>query len=433
MLTATREAPLTDAQELLCELDRATGGQVFHPRFITRTVYEVNGPVDADVLHAALGDVVARHGALRTVVVRDGLRAHQRVLPPMPARLAVSTLDSVVLAEEFAASVCRRDHPCDEPPLLWAYLGRYGADRALLVLVAHHTAADAWSQWLVARDLRAAYTARVRGTAPLDADVLQYADISAQERGGTALSRLRRTVPYWRERLAGIDPPGPRAARPVPGGPLGDRADLRFPIGEHAWNAVTAAARRARTTPFTLLLTALTAALFAGGDAAEAFVPVVTAGRLPAQWRTVGFLLNVLPIRVDLSGVMRSDEADLSELQRRVDRTCRLAYANDIPVRHALPEILAVLSRPGRVPPVFRLISYPPIAESTPDSALPLRLILEDYQPPLAVPTPLLWTVRVDGPPAGYVSYDPLLFSASWVDRRVTGFRRVLGELGAPP
>src|SRR5690349_103173 len=108
----TRDAPLTYAQQLLLQLERGRPGSVLSDRFIVREAYRVAGDVEPDTLRRALDDVIARHGALRTVIV-DGDR--QRVLDPMHGRLTVHELPSTSTVDEFVARLDGLAYPWNVP------------------------------------------------------------------------------------------------------------------------------------------------------------------------------------------------------------------------------------------------------------------------------------------------------------------------------
>ncbi|ATL25756.1 condensation domain-containing protein [Streptomyces formicae] len=414
----------TYAQELLGLVESLLPGTVLQPGFLVRAAYRVSGTVDERVLRRALDDVVARHGALRTLLLRDGGALRQRVLPPMPSRLAVTRLGPGRSFDEWIAEVALRPHPCDEPPLLWADLGRKG-DEAVLVLVAHHIAADAWSQDVLARDVVTAYSARLRGDPPLSADVMQYADIAAEDHGDKWQARIGQALPYWRDRLTAVEGLGLPAE--TPDAAPGPTAVHSFRIDSELRDAVRLTARHGRTTPFTLLLTAFVGALLPPGDA---LVPVITAGRIPSEWDTVGFLLNVLQIQIEHSGA--HDPEALRELCPRVDRRCREAYANDIPLIRVLeqsPQLLELMTARDLVAPVFQVIVRSPVRPATRTPALALDRLTLDSQSALPMPLPFFWTMRWDDEPGGYITYDTHLFSTVWMERAVATYLDALTGL----
>src|SRR5690242_13942316 len=64
----------------------------FHPRWIISRALRVAGPIDLVALQAALDDLVIRHEALRTTVMRFAQPPYQRVHPPAPVPLTVHDL-----------------------------------------------------------------------------------------------------------------------------------------------------------------------------------------------------------------------------------------------------------------------------------------------------------------------------------------------------
>ncbi|GHE97478.1 condensation domain-containing protein [Streptomyces fumanus] len=411
----------TYAQELLGLVESMLPGTVMNPRFTVRAAYRLPAGTDVAVLRAALDDVVARHGALRTRLVRDGDGLRQEVLAPMPARLDVTRLPAGEPVREWIAAAAVRPRPPHEPPLLWAELclPDDGGD-PVLVLVGHHIAVDGWSQDVLARDLADAYAARLDGRV-LGDPPLQYTDIAAQDRGGAWQERIRQVLPYWRERLTGIA--GLGLPCETPGAEPGPPAVHRFTLAPDLALAVRQSARRARSTPFALLMTAFVRGVLPPGDT---LVPVITAGRIPSEWDTVGFLLNVLPIRVDDTG------QDLDALRGHIDGRCREAYAHDIPwvpVLGAAPEMPARLTDRARVPPVFQMIPRPPLAPPREPGARPLVALPDQSLPPQVIPVPFAWTVRWDTTPQVYVTYDSHLFGPRWMRAAEAGFLTALTRL----
>jgi hypothetical protein len=418
----TEQVPLTWALTLLDQMDRKLSGQLLHARFSLSMTYRLSGPLDENALRQALDDLIARHGALRSVFVREGERAYQRAYPPMPARLTTTQLDPAVSPEKFTAEACDHDCPLDDLPLLWAHLGRYSESDALLVLLAHHAGVDAWSLWILGRDLTAAYTARLRGASPLGADVMQYADIARDDRSEGSREQMAKAMPYWRERLRDIGDQGVLAESD--GTPSAQRI-RRFAVDDRLRQALTVAARRARTTPFTLMLTAFAATMYPLGTARWAYVPVVTSGRPAVEWNTVGFLVNVLPVCVDLHGV-----ASLDELRARVDQTCREAYVNEVSLVHLINEIPALgksLIRRDRVAPTFQLVRRPPLTWPT-DRELIVEPVNENALG-TAMPMELAWTMRLDETLVGHAVHNPNLFSDEWVTSKIETYVDLLWDL----
>ncbi|MEU8322438.1 condensation domain-containing protein [Nonomuraea sp. NPDC048881] len=420
----TTEIPFTYAQQLLLGLEQAVPGSVVNSTFIVRAAYRVAHEVDAGVLRLAVDDVVARHDALRTAVSRDpDGEVRARVHESAPGRLLVHDVDD---EDAFLAMATGSAYPPEEPPLLWVHLGRCADGTSLLVIVAHHLTSDAWSLPLLARDLSDAYTARLRGGPPPGSAVMGYAEVAADDFSPAWERTITDALPYWKERLDGVA----ELAMPVPTpGRRGDQRTCRFPVPGPLWRDLGRVARRRRTTPFTLLLTAFTASVWAGRH--DAVVPVITAGRKPSEWYTAGFMLNMLWLRITTG-----DPADLDELSRRADEACRAAYRHDVPLLRVLPEapeLAAVMFDPSEVVertfPVFQLIPRTPFAPTAEDPALVLTPVPEERQPAPVMPVHLLWSMRVDEEVVGIVAYEAAMFGRDWVEAKVAGFLRVLERL----
>ncbi|MEU3044895.1 condensation domain-containing protein, partial [Streptomyces diastaticus] len=300
------------------------------------TGVRLSGPLDRDALRAALGDVAARHEALRTLYREvDGV-PHQVILPPheVVVKLVVrpETEEGLpeALKEESAAGF---DLATDLP--LRALLFELGPEEHVLLLVLHHIAGDGWSMGVLDRDLFRAYTARRTGFAPAWEPLpVQCADHTLWQRellGDEAdpQSLSARQIAYWREALAGL--PGELTLptdrpRPETAGYGGGTVALDIPVVLH--RRLQALARENKATLFMVLqagLASLLSRLGAGHD-----IPVGTpvAGRTDEMLDDViGLFLNTLVLRIDTSG-----DPAFRELVDRVRETALEAYAHqDVP------------------------------------------------------------------------------------------------------
>jgi amino acid adenylation domain-containing protein len=347
--------PLSFAQARLWFLEQFNGpGTAYNLPFAWR----LHGQLDAGALAAALGDVIARHEALRTVLaVADG-QPYQRVLPAGAAAVPVTVTAAgrgEVAGLVEAAARHEFDLAADLPVRAWLFT--LPEDEHVLVLVCHHIASDGWSMRVLMADLAAAYTARRDRRAPDWAALpVQYADYTLWQRdllggadgypadGGV----LAGQVQYWERALAGL--PEELALpfdRPRPGVPSQRGGEVRWQLadpGLHA--ALTALAREHQATVFMVLLAGLAALLSRMGAGTDIPLGVPVAGRTDeAVHDLVGFFVNTLVLRTDLSG----DPAFRQLLDQTRETVLAAQARQDVPFER-LVEVLNPARSPARHP-----------------------------------------------------------------------------------
>ncbi|MCZ4521274.1 amino acid adenylation domain-containing protein [Rhodococcus ruber] len=201
--------PLSMAQQRMWFLNR------FDPDSAANNVpvvLRISGELDEPALSAAVLDVISRHEVLRTVYPElDGV-GHQVIRP-------VGEHDRSLFRSTASASETERSvlnflsagfDVTQEIPFRVGLFTVTDDGTHVLVLVAHHIAADGSSMAPLARDVMTAYAARVAGTAPSWAPLaVQYADYALWQREllGSAddpRSLQSAQIAFWRERLAEI-------------------------------------------------------------------------------------------------------------------------------------------------------------------------------------------------------------------------------------
>ncbi|AGJ58827.1 amino acid adenylation domain-containing protein [[Kitasatospora] papulosa] len=323
------QPPLSPAQERLWFLHQLDpGSAAYHMAFTVR----LTGALDRDALRSALGDVLARHESLRTVVETFGGGPRQRILAPGDARpeLPLVYVDEEHLDEALREAAAEPFDLTRDVPLR-PVLFRSAADRNILLLVIHHIAADGWSMGPLAQDLAGAYAARTAGRAPDWTPLpVQYADYTLWQRdllgdfedpASTASAHLS----FWEDRLSGASEettlPTDRPRPTSPSG-LGGTVPVRVPA-----ETMADAARLARSTgssTFMVLHAALAALLHRMGGDHDVTIGTPVAGRTDELLDPlVGFFVNTLGLRTDLSG-----NPDFTELLSRVRETDLAAYAH---------------------------------------------------------------------------------------------------------
>ncbi|MEU5694765.1 non-ribosomal peptide synthase/polyketide synthase [Actinosynnema sp. NPDC020468] len=295
---AGTRVPLTPAQEALWFLHRLDGPSA---TYNLPVALRLSGAVDVTALAAALDDVGARHEALRTAVAEDDLGAYQVVLPAPPALVVVPVTEDEVAARIAAEVDTPFDLAADAP--IRTTLFDLGAGEHLLLIVLHHIAGDAASMFPLAADFTAAYAARVAGGAPeWEPLPVQYADYAVWQRDSA--ERLEEGVAHWAAVLAGapeqIGLPTDRP-RPAVASHRGDTVGFAVPAEVHA--ALVDLARTHHVTLFMVVHAALATLLHRLGAGDDVVIGSPVTNRPDeALTRLVGFFVNGLALRTDLSG-----------------------------------------------------------------------------------------------------------------------------------
>ncbi|HET7460819.1 MAG TPA: amino acid adenylation domain-containing protein [Longimicrobium sp.] len=431
----SRPLPLSFAQERLWFIDRLEPGS---PAYNVPLALDLSGPLDADALARALGEIIRRHEALRTVfAVRDDQPVQSILssnLVPLPVvDLAAHPGDErEIEAERIIATEARKPFDLAAGPLLRAILLRHGSGEHTLVLVLHHVATDAWSAGIFFRELAALYQAFAAGDdSPLPELPVQYADFAAWQRGWLRGDALERQMGYWRRKLAGIpavlefptDRPRP-AVQDLAG------ALLPFHLAAPTVDAARTLARREGATLFMVLLAAFDAVVHRWSGAEDIVVGTPIANRTrPELEGLIGFFDNTLALRTDLSG-----DPTFAALLRLVRETTLEAYAHqDVPFEKLVDELKAErsLSHAPLFQVMFTLQNTPTgggaelggleirgRAADTGTSRFDLTLILSETG---------------DGALQGVAEYATALFEASTIERITTHLDALLRQAAARP
>ncbi|MEU7631037.1 amino acid adenylation domain-containing protein [Nocardia sp. NPDC049220] len=381
--------PLSYPQRFLWFQERMEGlGDIGNITFVVR----FDGPLDHKVLTAALGDVIARHEALRTTFPeQDGL-AYQLVAPPVEIDLPVTATTAERLSDELAEAV-RYRFTLDGEPLLRPRLFALDERSHVLLLLAHHLVADHASLRVLLNDLVSAYRCRsTLGAAPTWAPLpIEYADFALWQRevfdpaldGGQPY--VRELVEHWRQRLDGL-PDEIVVARDRNRPPV---ASKRGELGVFTLSAAQRAALKAiadgcAASEFMLYQAAVATTLHSLGGGTDIALGTPVEGRSAATADLVGMFANVTVIRVDLAA-----DPTLRTVVARARDNALDAYAHqDLPIERLVDTL-----RPSRIrarSPLYQTLLHFRGEDWTPE---PLDLLGTGATTVTALPTDFTFSV----------------------------------------
>ncbi|MBG6085889.1 non-ribosomal peptide synthetase [Actinomadura viridis] len=436
--------PLSYAQQRMWFLNRLEGAGAGAAYNVPLTM-RLSGRLNVAALEAALGDVADRHESLRTVFPDiDGVPRQQVVEGPAGRpRLAVTGISEDDLDETLAGEVGRGFDLGNELPLR-ARLLVLSESEFVLVVVAHHIAVDGWSMGVLARDVGAAYAARLTGGAPAWRPLpVQYADYALWQREVLGElddpgSLISAQLGHWRQALAGlpeelalpVDRPRPAEASFQGGSvPMWVDADVHARLVELA--------QEGGATMFMVAQAALAVLLARMGAGTDIPLGTAVAGRGDAALEDLaGFFVNTLVLRTDVSG-----DPSFAELLARVREADLAAYAHqDLPFERLVEDLNPVRSLARH--PLFQVMLT---LHNLPDTETPWELPGLDVRPLDADDTlaarfdlSVILAERRDGTgtPAGMAGglhYATDLFDEATANDLVTRFVRVLEQVAADP
>ncbi|HEV2736504.1 MAG TPA: amino acid adenylation domain-containing protein, partial [Longimicrobiaceae bacterium] len=333
--------PLSFAQERRWFLDRLQPGSA---SYNVPQALRLGGVLDRAALERALGEIVRRHEALRTVFGEVEGSPVQVVRPfggfvlPVEDLSGLGEAEREAQVERRAADEGARPFDLDAGPLFRAALLRLGEQEHVLLLCMHHIVSDGWSMGVLFRELSALYTAYREGSeSPLEELPVQYADYAVWQRRRLRGEALERQLGYWRDRLAGapelLELP---TDRPRPATRTFRGATERAWLGMEVLEELRALSQREGATLYMVVLGAFQALLSRYAGSEDVVVGSPVAGRARGEVEgLIGFFVNTLVLRTDLGG-----DPGFHELVGRVRTAALGAYEHqEVPFERLVAEL----------------------------------------------------------------------------------------------
>ncbi|MFC5743028.1 non-ribosomal peptide synthetase, partial [Dyella tabacisoli] len=286
--------------------------------YLVQALFNLDGPLDAQALHAAAQALLKRHGNLRASFVHHGFNEPLQVIPPeidvpwqwLDLSRHESTARDIAHAQALHEDRTQAFHAA-RGPLLRFTLIRLGDEQHQLVFTNHHLLLDGWSMPILLDELFALY--RSRGATPLP-PVTPYRDY---------LAWLRRqdrdaATSAWRDYLAGVSEPTRLASS------TGGQASVvpqvyTACLDASLSQALQQRARAAGVTLNTLFQAAWALWLSRHTGRNEVSFGITVSGRPPeiaGSEQMVGLFINTVPLHIALDPA-ESVQALLQRLQTR--------------------------------------------------------------------------------------------------------------------
>jgi acyl carrier protein len=336
-----RELPLSFAQQRLWFIDQLTPGSAFYN---IPAAVRLTGDLQVEALEQTFTEVVRRHEVLRTRFADLDDRTVQVIEEPTPIELPIVDLSKLAADEreaevrEYAKAEAEQPFDLSNGPLLRVKLLRLAEQEHVVLLTMHHIVMDGWSLGILVREIAALYEAFINGHAsPLEELPVQYADYANWQQEWLSCDVLDAQLSYWKQQLAGVEQGlelRPDKQRPAVQTISADKAS--FSLSEDLSKQLKEICRREDVTLFMLLLAGFNAVLHYCTAQSDIVIGTTIANRNRAETeRLIGFFVNALVLRTDLSG-----DPTFRELLRRTREVCLDAYAHqDMPFEKLVEEL----------------------------------------------------------------------------------------------
>ena len=404
------------------------------PTYNESVTIRLTGPLDVAALERSFGEVIRRHEVWRTTFATVDGQPVQVIHDPPCVSLPISDLSELPAADREAEALRLATADACLPfnltrgPLLRPRLIRLHDTEHWLALTVHHTVFDVVSIYQVlVSELSALYVAFTAGEpSPLPEPIIQYADYAHWQRRAVGDDMLARHLPYWRGLLADAPMLQLPTDHPRPAAQTFRGAVQRFALSKTLTDALKELSHREGVTLYMTLLAALLTLLhrYAGQD--DIVIGTLIGSRdQPETEHLIGFFLNTLALRADLSGDPTFRELLVRVRAATLDGQAHRAVPFELVVRDLHPRrnltqnplfgVMFTLEPP--LPPTGGPWSVGPLAIDTGTAKFDLSVELDD---------------RAEGI-IGRFQYSTDLFEAHTIARMMGHYRTLLGAVAAEP
>ncbi|KAF9308618.1 hypothetical protein BG003_010818, partial [Podila horticola] len=424
---ANREGPLelSFAQQRLWFLAQMDGvSEIYH----VPTALRLHGTLEKDALQKALNGLFERHESLRTVFVSTNGQPKVQLLPAKSGwTLEYHDLraekDKEAVLEHLKAQEVSMTFDLEKGPLVRVLLIQIADKEQVVLFTMHHIIVDGWSMGVLFRDLSDLYGAYCSGMseslAPLS---IQYPDYAAWQRQWLTEDRLEDQAVYWRKTLAGApvilalptDRPRPRQ-QSFAGGFVPIQLDAELTSALHTL------CHKHGITMFMAILAAWSAVLsrLSGQDDIVIGTPVANRNH-PQVEQLIGFFVNTLALRIDLSG-----EPNVEQILDRVRKTTIAAQAHqDMPFE----QVVEIVHPPRRTDqtPIFQVMLAWQNSDIDSLQLQGVEAVPERVQYDIAKFDQELFIGEENGAITGSLGYSTALFDCQTIERHVGYLEAIL-------
>lgn len=427
-----KELPLSFAQQRLWFLNQ------FMPNSASYTIplqMRLCGVLDREALQRSLQEIVRRHETLRTTFTSIDGRAVQVIAPFLSLTLSVIDLRSSdkttreAEALRLAVEEGQKFFDLEHGPLIRATLLRLDNEEHILLVTVQHIVFDAWSGGVLSRELMELYEAFLVGKpSPLAELPIQYVDFAAWQREWLQGEELAKQIAYWQKQLNGATPLKLPTDRSEPVVRSSQGAVESFVLPARLSEALIALSQQEGVTLFMTMLAAFQSLLHRYSGQEDIVVGTDIANRTLVETEAlIGFFVNLLVLRTDLSGL-----PPFREVLQRVREMVLGAYAHqDVPFEK-LVDALQLERKTNQVPLIRALFVF----QNTPMPSFTIQgLTISPVDVEVTTTNFDLALFMWEGPQGvvGRLNYSTDLFEFTTISRMISHYQVLLESIIAQP
>ena len=426
-------APLSFSQQRLWFFDQFEPG---NPAYNLVSTVLLQGKLDAVALERSFSEVTRRHEALRTTFdFKDG-EPVQIIGTPQPLHLHIEDITHLpeaerhVVVQNLIHQETQTSFDLKRGPFLRITLARLKDEEHVLLLAMHHIVSDAWSMGVLIGEVVALYEAYAQGRElALPELQLQYTDFAAWQREWLQGDVLEEQFAYWRQQLGGSLPILELPTdRPRPVLQTYNGASISFLLSPALSQSLKSLCKAEGVTLFMTLLAAFKVFLYRYTGQADMIVGTPIANRHRQELEgLIGFFVNTLPMRTDLSG-----NPTFMEVLERVRETALGAYAHqDLPFEYLVEQL-----QPNRDLSHSPLVQVVFVLQNTPERKVELPGLVVTplkYQAETAKFDLTLYFDELGSELQGTFEYNTDLFDSDTIARMAQHLRTLFEAVVANP
>ncbi len=432
-VSRNQNLPLSFAQARLWLLEQLNpGSDIYNMPAMVRLVGELN----IQGLEESINEIIRRHEVLRTNFTLVDAQPLQVIIPQVQVKITLVDLQTLTEAEQKAEihRLSREEFqsPFDftQAPLLRCQLLQLDTQEYILLFTIHHIVFDGWSQGILIQELAALYTTFTTGkVSPLPELPIQYADFAVWQRQYLQGERREALLTYWKQQLANLPVLQLPTTRPRAEMKTNRGGSQSFVIPATVSQQLKQLSQQENVTLFMTLLASFKILLQRYTNQDDIVVGTDVANRNQAEIEAlIGFFINLLVLRTDLSG-----NPSFLELLQRVRTQTLAAYAHqDLPFDELVRELQPERHLSNTVP-LFQVLF---VLQNTPQSALELPKIsleLLEYESETARFDLALFLTETESGIEGEWQYNADLFTEDTITRLTNHWQNLINSITSQP